>query len=79
MHAGRYGCRVQTTADSVSDEAELLVRGEYAKSSDCRHDHYKLSYEGTGMHGLGALQQWAGHFQFHDLSQFCLTFVLPLR
>ncbi|XP_058426740.1 contactin-5 [Marmota monax] len=27
MHAGRYGCRVQTTADSVSDEAELLVRG----------------------------------------------------
>uniref|UniRef100_A0A673TXD5 Contactin-5 n=1 Tax=Suricata suricatta TaxID=37032 RepID=A0A673TXD5_SURSU len=26
MHAGRYGCRVQTTADSVSDEAELLVR-----------------------------------------------------
>ncbi|KAG8584632.1 hypothetical protein GDO81_004697 [Engystomops pustulosus] len=27
VHAGRYGCRVQTTADSVSDEAELLVRG----------------------------------------------------
>uniref|UniRef100_A0A670IP71 Contactin-5 n=1 Tax=Podarcis muralis TaxID=64176 RepID=A0A670IP71_PODMU len=27
MHAGRYGCRVQTTADSISDEAELLVRG----------------------------------------------------
>ncbi|XP_068936771.1 contactin-5 [Petaurus breviceps papuanus] len=27
MHAGRYGCRVQTTADSVSDEADLLVRG----------------------------------------------------
>ncbi|CAM4349016.1 contactin-5 isoform X1 [Caretta caretta] len=27
MHAGRYGCRIQTTADSVSDEAELLVRG----------------------------------------------------
>uniref|UniRef100_A0A452IKG5 Contactin-5 n=1 Tax=Gopherus agassizii TaxID=38772 RepID=A0A452IKG5_9SAUR len=27
MHAGRYGCMVQTTADSVSDEAELLVRG----------------------------------------------------
>ncbi|XP_059961217.1 contactin-5 [Mesoplodon densirostris] len=27
MHAGRYGCRVQTTADSVSNEAELLVRG----------------------------------------------------
>ncbi|XP_038617776.1 contactin-5 isoform X2 [Tachyglossus aculeatus] len=27
IHAGRYGCRVQTTADSVSDEAELLVRG----------------------------------------------------
>ncbi|XP_075448568.1 contactin-5 isoform X2 [Ascaphus truei] len=27
MHAGRYGCRVQTTADSVSDDAELLVRG----------------------------------------------------
>ncbi|KAF4008826.1 hypothetical protein G4228_000704 [Cervus hanglu yarkandensis] len=27
MHAGRYGCRVQTSADSVSDEAELLVRG----------------------------------------------------
>ncbi|XP_063807568.1 contactin-5 isoform X2 [Pseudophryne corroboree] len=27
MHAGRYGCRVQTTADSVADEAELLVRG----------------------------------------------------
>ncbi|XP_053312490.1 contactin-5 [Spea bombifrons] len=27
MHAGTYGCRVQTTADSVSDEAELLVRG----------------------------------------------------
>lgn len=54
MHAGRYGCRVQTTADSVSDEAELLVRGEYANSSDCRHEHYKLPYEGTGMHGLGA-------------------------
>lgn len=33
MHAGRYGCRVQTTADSVSDEAELLVRGEYANSA----------------------------------------------
>uniref|UniRef100_A0A8C5LQK3 Contactin-5 n=1 Tax=Leptobrachium leishanense TaxID=445787 RepID=A0A8C5LQK3_9ANUR len=27
IHAGTYGCRVQTTADSVSDEAELLVRG----------------------------------------------------
>ncbi|OCT93246.1 contactin-5 isoform X1 [Xenopus laevis] len=27
MHAGRYGCRVQTTADAVSDEAEVLVRG----------------------------------------------------
>ncbi|XP_063286580.1 contactin-5 [Pelobates fuscus] len=27
VHAGTYGCRVQTTADSVSDEAELLVRG----------------------------------------------------
>ncbi|XP_075707631.1 contactin-5 isoform X1 [Rhinoderma darwinii] len=27
VHAGRYGCRVQSTADSVSDEAELLVRG----------------------------------------------------
>ncbi|XP_026531431.1 contactin-5 [Notechis scutatus] len=27
MHAGRYGCRVQSTADSISDEAELLVRG----------------------------------------------------
>ncbi|OCT96162.1 hypothetical protein XELAEV_18013845mg, partial [Xenopus laevis] len=27
MHAGRYGCRVQTTADTVSDEAEVLVRG----------------------------------------------------
>uniref|UniRef100_A0A8D2KXB7 Contactin-5 n=1 Tax=Varanus komodoensis TaxID=61221 RepID=A0A8D2KXB7_VARKO len=27
VHAGRYGCRVQTTADSISDEAELLVRG----------------------------------------------------
>ncbi|KAM6447254.1 contactin-5 isoform 2-T3 [Liasis olivaceus] len=27
MHAGRYGCGVQSTADSVSDEAELLVRG----------------------------------------------------
>ncbi|XP_053163194.1 contactin-5 isoform X2 [Hemicordylus capensis] len=27
MHAGKYGCRVQTTADSISDEAELLVRG----------------------------------------------------
>ncbi|XP_073518256.1 contactin-5 [Phyllobates terribilis] len=27
LHAGRYGCKVQTTADSVSDEAELLVRG----------------------------------------------------
>ncbi|XP_057255786.1 contactin-5 isoform X2 [Pezoporus wallicus] len=26
MHAGRYGCRVQTTADTVSDETELLVR-----------------------------------------------------
>lgn len=33
VHAGRYGCRVQTTADSVSDEAELLVRGEYANTS----------------------------------------------
>ncbi|NXP33715.1 CNTN5 protein, partial [Leiothrix lutea] len=27
MHAGRYGCRVQTAADTVSDETELLVRG----------------------------------------------------
>ncbi|XP_053561563.1 contactin-5 [Bombina bombina] len=27
IHAGRYGCRVQTTADSVSNEAEVLVRG----------------------------------------------------
>nr|XP_020651666.1 contactin-5 isoform X1 [Pogona vitticeps] len=27
MHAGRYGCKIQTTADTVSDEAELLVRG----------------------------------------------------
>ncbi|XP_042315641.1 contactin-5 isoform X2 [Sceloporus undulatus] len=27
IHAGRYGCRIQTTADSISDEAELLVRG----------------------------------------------------
>ncbi|XP_009997714.1 PREDICTED: contactin-5, partial [Chaetura pelagica] len=26
-HAGRYGCRVQTAADVVSDETELLVRG----------------------------------------------------
>ncbi|XP_032907247.1 contactin-5 isoform X2 [Catharus ustulatus] len=26
MHAGRYGCRVQTAADTVSDETELLVR-----------------------------------------------------
>uniref|UniRef100_A0A8B9JCT2 Contactin-5 n=1 Tax=Astyanax mexicanus TaxID=7994 RepID=A0A8B9JCT2_ASTMX len=26
-HAGKYGCRVQTTADTVLAEAELLVRG----------------------------------------------------
>ncbi|XP_041088552.1 contactin-5-like [Polyodon spathula] len=26
-HAGWYGCRVQTTADSLMSEAELLVRG----------------------------------------------------
>ncbi|XP_064413985.1 contactin-5 [Latimeria chalumnae] len=26
-HAGRYGCRVQTSADSASAETELLVRG----------------------------------------------------
>ena len=45
MRAGRYGCRVQTTADSVSDEAELLVRGEYANSAVGRHDHHKLSYK----------------------------------
>lgn len=52
MHAGRYGCRVQTTADSVSDEAELLVRGEYAHSAVSRHDHHGLSYTGIQMHGL---------------------------
>lgn len=27
-HAGKYGCRVQTRADTVLAEAELLVRGE---------------------------------------------------
>ncbi|XP_035242546.1 contactin-5-like isoform X2 [Anguilla anguilla] len=27
MHAGKYGCRAQTSADSVYVEAELLVRG----------------------------------------------------
>ncbi|XP_016399680.1 contactin-5-like [Sinocyclocheilus rhinocerous] len=26
-HAGKYGCRAQTSADSVLEEAELLVRG----------------------------------------------------
>uniref|UniRef100_A0A672S7Q0 Contactin-5 n=1 Tax=Sinocyclocheilus grahami TaxID=75366 RepID=A0A672S7Q0_SINGR len=31
-HAGKYGCRAQTSADSVLAEAELLVRGEYAKT-----------------------------------------------
>lgn len=28
-HAGRYGCRAQTSADTVIAEAELLVRGDY--------------------------------------------------
>lgn len=27
-HAGKYGCRAQTSADTVFAEAELLVRGE---------------------------------------------------
>lgn len=27
-HAGKYGCRAQTSADAVFSEAELLVRGE---------------------------------------------------
>lgn len=27
-HAGRYGCRAQTSADTVTAEAELLVRGD---------------------------------------------------
>ncbi|XP_046720959.1 contactin-5 isoform X2 [Silurus meridionalis] len=27
MHAGKYGCRVQTSADTILAEAELLVRG----------------------------------------------------
>lgn len=27
-HAGKYGCRVKTSADTVLSEAELLVRGE---------------------------------------------------
>lgn len=29
-HAGKYGCRAQTSADTVFAEAELLVRGEFA-------------------------------------------------
>uniref|UniRef100_A0A672S6D0 Contactin-5 n=1 Tax=Sinocyclocheilus grahami TaxID=75366 RepID=A0A672S6D0_SINGR len=37
-HAGKYGCRAQTSADSVLAEAELLVRGEYAKTTTCVHD-----------------------------------------
>lgn len=28
-HAGKYGCRAQTSADTVFAEAELLVRGEF--------------------------------------------------
>lgn len=27
-HAGKYGCRAQTSGDTVFVEAELLVRGE---------------------------------------------------
>ena len=37
MHAGRYGCRVQTAADTVSDETELLVRGEYTHGATWKH------------------------------------------
>lgn len=47
MHAGRYGCRVQTTADSVSDEAELLVRGEYANSQTA--DTITINYSTKGL------------------------------
>lgn len=31
-HAGKYGCRAQTSADSVFTEAELLVRGKIESS-----------------------------------------------
>lgn len=34
-HAGKYGCRVQTSADTVLSEAELLVRGELVIRSPC--------------------------------------------
>ena len=76
MHAGRYGCRVQTTADSVTDEAELLVRGEYANSAVWRHDHHKLSYKGIEVHGLWAHQYCAFYFRFYNICHSCLTFCL---
>lgn len=33
-HAGKYGCRAQTSADTVFSEAELLVRGDLISQSD---------------------------------------------
>lgn len=47
MHAGRYGCRVQTAADTVSDETELLVRGEYACGSPLKTQSPHTALPGT--------------------------------
>lgn len=77
MHAGRYGCRVQTTADSVSDEAELLVRGEYANSQTT--DMITINYP---MKGLQCMDGWGTSELGGSLSQslsFLLNLFLPLR
>lgn len=50
MHAGGYGCRVQTTADSVSDEAELVrVSMLIVQSEDMITINYHKEIEMDGL------------------------------
>lgn len=66
-HAGKYGCRAQTSADTVFAEAELLVRGEVVV---CQCTGVLLSYPETE---LTLFSYWIIHVKFRPVDMKTLT------